>query len=86
MKFCRRENFNEQFYENVPNYNHDARTCLRGGVANALVRHAPLKLRPYGAIQMCILLLLLLCAVERDALSDRSSTRPGRVRLPKNYF
>ena len=26
------------------------------------------------------------CAVERDAPSDRGSTRPGRVRLPKNYF
>ena len=27
-----------------------------------------------------------LCAVERDALSGRGSTRPGRVCLPKNYF
>ena len=26
------------------------------------------------------------CAVERDTLSGRGSTRPGRVRLPKNYF
>jgi len=26
------------------------------------------------------------CAVERDALTGRGSTRPGRVRLPKNYF
>ena len=26
------------------------------------------------------------CAVERDALSGRDSTRPGSVRLPKNYF
>jgi len=25
-------------------------------------------------------------AVESNALSDRGSTRPGRVRLPKNYF
>jgi len=24
MKFCRRENFNEQFHENVPDYDHDA--------------------------------------------------------------
>jgi len=25
-------------------------------------------------------------AVERGTLSDRGSTQPGRVRLPKNYF
>jgi len=24
MKFCRRENFNEQVHENVPDYDHDA--------------------------------------------------------------
>jgi len=26
------------------------------------------------------------CAVERDTLSGRGSTQPGRVHLPKNYF
>jgi len=26
------------------------------------------------------------CALERDTLSGRSSTRPRRIHLPKNYF
>jgi len=37
---------------------------------------APLKLRPYGAIQMCILLLLLLL-IERAAQFQRDSSGAG---------
>ena len=35
--------------------------------------HAPLKLRPYGAIQICLLLLLLLCAVNKPSLIGNGS-------------
>jgi len=43
---------NEEFNFNYPN--------PRGGLFSASDVTAPLKLRPYGAIQICLLLLLLL--------------------------
>ena len=55
-------------------------TCPCSPVVKVLGRRV--KLRPYGGIEMCVLLLL-----ERDALSGRVQTS-ARSRPPtkKNYF
>jgi len=42
---------------------------------------APLKLRPYGAIQMCILLLLLLCGLSNGTIASDLAGQFSCVKL-----